>query len=213
MIEKHIVNIGHPRCASSWLWQCAGFSPAQDKENRILMDDLNFDQYIRYYQQYKISANFQPNLWQVDQEIIKFVQKCTTHISFVVRNPYNFIERYTDWVYTDQDFNTLTNYFVTSGYIKYANIVDRWAPGAKKFQVFFFEDLERDPYMFFKNYMSFCQVDIAENRVTDYNKKINANPKQKKINLKFTRDQISFINHEIDQFQTLVYKDLTHWKR
>jgi hypothetical protein len=211
MIEKHIVNIGFPRTGTTWLWELAEFEP-RDKENNILTTSLNFSQYIDYYKKYQISANFQTNLWCVDREIIKFVHQHATHISVILRNPFDFIERYVDWIHTDEDIETLTDYIVTSGFVKYCDIVDRWSTTNAKFQIFFFEDLERDPFNFFKEYMNFCQIPIAKNKDIDYTLKVNANKKQNKIKLKFTNNQINFINREIDQFQSIVDKDLRHWK-
>lgn len=219
MIKKHIVNIGFPRTGSTWLWNCAGFEPSNNKENDILTTSLDFDKYINYYKQYQVSANFFVSLWMVDREIIKFVQQHATHISLVVRNPYNFIERFFDWIdWTNlidcgQDQKTTINYLVTSGYIKYRDIVDRWSTTDANFKVFFFEDLENNPYKFFKQYMEFCQEPIAKNKNIDYNRKINANPKTQKIKLEFSSDQINLINQEIDRFQQVVDRDLTHWKK
>jgi glycine cleavage system H protein len=75
------------------------------------------------------------------------------------------------------------------------------------------EDLENNPYKFFKQYMEFCQEPIAKNKNIDYNRKINANPKTQKIKLEFSSDQINLINQEIDRFQQVVDRDLTHWKK
>jgi hypothetical protein len=213
MIKKHIVNIGHPRNGTTWLWAHAGFEPNDDKENLILNTDLNFDRYVEYYSQYLVSANFQTNLWCVDREIIKFVHQHATHITFIVRNPFDFVERYFDWIYHGQDIATLTEYIISSGYVKYKNIVDRWAIGNAKFKVFFFEDLEHSPVEFLKEYMTFCQLPIEENKFIKYNVKVNANPKQEKIKINFTNTQIDLINQEIDQFQSIANRDLTHWKK
>jgi hypothetical protein len=213
MIEKHIVNIGQARAGTTWLWKCANFDPVYDKENKILMKSLDFDQYIKYYNQYQVSANFQTNLWYVDREIIQFVQQHASHITFIVRNPFDFVERYFDWICQGHDYKTLTQYLVLTGYVNYRDIVDRWASGAKKFKIFFFEDLANNPKIFFKEYMAFCQLPIAETDTFNYNTIVNANPKQEKIKLNFTNDQINFVNHEIDRFQSVVDKDLTHWKK
>ena len=213
MIEKHIVNIGYPRTATTWLWECAKFSPGRDKENNILTTRLDFKQYIDYYSQFTISANFNPNLWCVDREIIKFIQQHATHISLIVRSPYDFIERFFDWIHHDQDIDTLTEFLVTSGYIRYKDIVNRWYTNTTNFKIFFFEDFEKDPKTFFEDYMAFCQIPIVKNDSLNYNKKVNANPKQEKIKLNFTDRQVSMINHEIDQFQPIAGRDLTHWKK
>jgi hypothetical protein len=90
--------------------------------------------------------------------------------------------------------------------------VDRWS-GAAKFQIFFFEDLEQDPAKFLEEYMAFCQLPFAENTLINYNTKVNVNPKQEKIKLNFTDKQIALVNQEIDRFQTVVSRDLAHWKK
>jgi hypothetical protein len=213
MIEKHIVNIGLPRSGTTWLWKCGEFEPKGDKENDILMKSLEFDRYIKYYNQFQVSANFQPNLWCVDREIIQFVQQHATHITFIVRNPFDFVERYFDWIHRDQEVAALVNYILSRKFINYKNIVDRWSTGAAKFQVFFFDDLDQNPSAFFKEYMSFCQLPVVENNMFDYNKQVNANPKQKKIKIDFTDKQILAINSEIDRFQSIVDRDLTRWKK
>lgn len=213
MIQKHIVNIGYPRSGTSWLWKFAEFEPKFDKENSILTTSLDFDRYVKYYCQHQVSANFQTNLWCIDREIIKFVQQQATHITFIVRNPYDFIERYFDWIHHEQDVVTLTNYLVFSGFVNYKDIVDRWSTGAKKFQIFFFEDLKQNSFRFLEDYMTFCQLPVAENKLIDYNVKINVNPKKERSKLNFTNAQIAFVNQEIDRFQTLVSRDLTHWKK
>ena len=213
MIEKHIVNIGFPRTGTTWLWYSAGFDPDHDKENNILTTDLNFDQYVRYYSQYQISANFNPSLWCVDREIIKFIQQHATHITFIVRNPFNFIERFFDFIHRGEDVAVLTESLVFGGFLNYKDIVDRWTDSNTKFKILFFEDLEHDPTKFFQEYMDFCQIPIAKNKIINYNVKVNANLKQEKIRLNFTSDQTKFINQEIDRFQTLVDRDLTHWKK
>ena len=63
--------------------------------------------------------------------------------------------------------------------------------------------------------MDFCNepIPIAKMSDIDYTIKINANPKFKKSKIEFTTAQIKYINNEIDRFQMLVNKNLSHWKR
>jgi hypothetical protein len=212
MIKKHIVNIGHPRTGTTWLWTHSNFEPHKDKENSILLDTIDFDHYIKYYSQYDISANFQPGLWAVDREIIHFVQQHSTHITFIVDNPFRFVSRFLDYFYPDQDISILKEYVIFSGFLKYRDIVERWSKNAPKFKIFFFEDLEQNPQEFFKNYMEFCEIPVVSDPAISYNTKINARLRQNKLKLDFTADQIEFINNEIDKFQSVVDRNLSHWK-
>lgn len=213
MIHKHIVNIGYPRCGTSWLWTHAGFQPTQDKENQILMTSLNFKHYLNYFGQFDVSANFQPNLWYVDREIIKFVQQHATHISIIVRNPYNFVERFYDWIHRTQLQADLVNYIINSGYVRYCDVINRWRSDTVKFKIFLFDDLQSDPQTFLQNYLTFCALPAKTDHKSDLYKPINANPKQIRTTLKFTAAQINVVNQEIDKFQQLVDRDLSHWKK
>lgn len=213
MIEKHIVNIGLPKTGTTWLWAHGLFTPYFDKENTILTDELDFDRYVKYYSRFRDSANFQTNLWCVDREIIKFVQQHATHITMIVRNPYSFIESYFDWIHVDQSADQLTNFIVDSGFVQYRDIVERWHTNDHRFKIFFFDDLEQDPFDFFQDYMQFCQMPVVKNNNINYNTKINPNRREQKTKLKFTDQQVNFINQEIDRFQSVVDRDLTHWKK
>ena len=146
MIDQHIVNIGLPKTGTDWLWRHAGFGPLSAKENQILMQELDFDKYIKHYSQYRVSANFQTNLWHVDREIINFVHRHATHISIILRNPFEFVQSYFDWIYIDQNPQALLNHIVYSGFMQYRDIVDRWNTRDERFQMFFFDDLENDPF-------------------------------------------------------------------
>jgi hypothetical protein len=215
MIEKHIVNIGYPRSGTSWLWHNANFEPRDDKENQILLSSLNFEQYTSYYNQFKVSANFQPNLWFVDTEIIKFVNQHATHTSLILRNPFDLVERYFDWIHKEQDVLPLTDFIVFSGMTNYYDVIKRWSNGAANFCIFFFEDLQQDPGKFLNEYLSFCDLPlpVAKSSTVDYNKKINANKKTKKVKLEFTKHQIEYINAQIEKVQTLIDRNILHWKK
>lgn len=213
MIDQHIVNIGFPKTGTDWLWSHAGFGPLSAKENRILMQELDFDKYIKHYSQYRVSANFQTNLWHVDREIINFVHQHATHITIILRNPFDFVQSYFDWIYVGQEPQSLLNHIVYSGFMQYRDIVDRWNTNDNRFQMFFFDDLENNPFKFFQDYMAFCQIPVEQNKNINYNVKINANRKTTKAKLKFSADQVNFINNQVDRFQPLVNRDLTHWKR
>lgn len=217
MRQKHIVNIGMPRCGTSWLWDYSKFEPKQDKENLILTTVLDFDRYISYYNQFDVSANFNTNLYQVDQEIISFLQKNSTHISFIIRNPFDFVERYYDWIHrAGQDPKNTIDYIVNSGHLRYTDIVSRWTqslPGSVKFKVFLFEDLAKDSKKFFYNYMDFCNIPVAQNTTINYNIKINQNRNVTQTKINFLQHDIESINQEIDRFQQKIGCDLTHWKK
>lgn len=217
MRQKHIVNIGMPRCGTTWLWHHSNFQPKQDKENSILTTVLDFERYTSYYKQFDVSANFNPNLWMVDREIINFLQKNSTHISFIVRNPFDFVERYYDWIHqVGHDPKTTTDYIVNNGYLRYTDIVARWTqslPEGVRFKVFLFEDLTRDSEKFFYNYMDFCDIPVAQNANINYNIQINQNKKVAQTKIKFLQHDIELINQEIDQFQQSIGRDLTHWKK
>ena len=112
MKNKHIVNVGLPRCATTWVWHNILHHLDSDldiynKENPLLLNG-NYSQYKDFYNQYTVSANFNPNLWHIDTDLIRYIDQYATHISIIFRNPYEFIERYCDWIKVpdpEQDVN------------------------------------------------------------------------------------------------------------
>lgn len=216
MKTKHIANIGFPRCGTTWLWhqlvQHPEIGPANyPKEDQIFLSKQNFLEYSRVYQDHDISLNFDVELWSVDQELIKFVNSYATHISLILRDPYDFLERWHAWLDVNISNEEFIDQWIESKMICYADIVQRWfnIVGTEKFKVFLFEDLQKNPKQFLLDYFEFCGVDCVD---ID-NCEIPQNQNPIKTHLAFTKKQQQIINSEILKFQSVINKDLSHWFR
>lgn len=215
--KLHIVNIGLPRCGTTWLWRHANFGPYKDKENRILLKSPDFDGYKKHYQQYEVSANFNPNLWFLDREIVKFLAGAATHVTVILRNPFDFVERYVDYIDPQGlDVAGTTDFVIGAGYIKYHAILRRWADeiaDPTRFKIFLFEDLAKDSRKFFVDYMDFCGLTERVQPNVDYSQKINYNINAKKLKIDFSAGQIQTINQQITLFKSWIDQDISHWTR
>jgi hypothetical protein len=218
MNQKHIVNIGLPRCGTTWLWHQLCSHPALNytiyqKENPIFFDQQEFTNYKNSYNDHNVSANFQANLWMLDQALIKFLHQYVTHISVVLRNPYQFIERFFDFIshnFSQEDF---VEWAVSTQIVNYQKFLSRWmdtAPSYVACKIFYFDDIEKDPTLFVSNYLEFCGLEVIINN--DPKILINQNVKSQKIKINFSKRHISTINDWIDAFSDYADQDLAHWK-
>lgn len=187
--------------------------PTYIKENTILFDSQDFYSYKNYYQQHDVSLNFQTKLWMVDQELIKFLHNYATHISIMLRNPYDFIERYFDWLSHDFAHDEFVEWTITMQIVNYQKMVSRWmtpAPATTKCKIFYFDDLRQEPELFFLDYLSFC--DLAPVINSDLKTVVNANTKPQKTKINFSKQHIATINNWIDTFSDYIQQDMSDWK-
>ena len=216
MKQQHILNIGFPRCATTWLWNILIDHPMinfpwDQKENSLIFDALCND-YENFYNQYDISANFNPNLWMIDQELIKYLGQHATHVSIILRNPYNFIERYYDFVGRSMKPNEFIDFLIGCNYVDYSKIVNRWVTNissSTKFKIFYFDVIEANPKIFLSKYFEFINLDAIMTNDVDqiYNETIH----QSRTSLNFTSKQREIINQQIVDFSKTVNTDFSHW--
>ena len=220
MKKIHLINIGLPRCGTSWLWVNLSHHPALNfknyyiKENTALFDDKNFYKYAETYSPYDISANFNPGLWIIDKDLIKFLGNYSTHVSVILRNPYEYAERYYDFLKDNDSTDEFINWLIDVKILNYSSFVKRWKdniPPDVKFKIFYFDDLKKDSKLFLSNYFKFIGIDAT---INDTHKNIiNKSKKLQKTKLNFTENQKNIINGYIDDFSNMIEQDLTHWKQ
>lgn len=215
MKNKHIINIGLPRCATTWLWSNLATHPAlnnpqYEKENSIMFG-ADFNSYHNFYSQYPVSANFNTNLYLLDTELIKQLGQTATHISFLVRDPYEWIERYYDFLNQDP---SLKGFVINTQLIDYKTICTRWLtniPPETKFKVLYYDDIVKTPKQFLSDYFAFCDLDIIIK--SDFDKIKNASTHPTRANLVFSAMEKTIINQYITNFGNFIEKDVSHWYR
>lgn len=217
MKEKHILNIGLPKCGTTWLWTQLSKHPnvcldGLEKESPYFLENNNIHEYKKLYSDYAISANFHVANWQVDQHLIKSLDSCSTHISLLVSDPYLFIDRYYNWLKTTMSCEEFINLCINSKNICYEEIANRWIRNLSnsKFKILIYDDLVNDPDKFLAEYFNFCNLPAVV--IPNANNIVNKNL-QKKISVEFSKNQINIINAEINKFEILTNREFQHWKR
>jgi hypothetical protein len=187
--------------------------PSYFKENPIMLSD-SYVEYENFYKEYDISANFNPMLWIIDLHLINYLSKYATHVSILFRNPYDFIERYYDFVGHDQNTSDFTEFCINSNYANYEKICKRWVGELKsdtKFKIFYFDHLVEKPTEFLSEYFEFVGL---EHISTDLNKiQKHESKKSVRTTIDFSKSHKKIINSYIDNFSDYAKVNLSHWKK
>lgn len=216
---NHIINIGYPKCGTTWCWEILTqqnwFSYPREKENNDLLFGIKtVDQYILDYNNYNISANFCPNMFGIDRYLICLLHEISTlSVSIILRNPfelywslYNFLDP------KNITFLEHTENWHSQGWWNQTDLIlARWMEifPSDRFKIFFYEDLQSNPTLFFENYCD--QMHLPEPIILN-SKKVNAT-RYKHTNSEISTNLVDAINWDIDRLQTIVSRDISHWKR
>lgn len=224
MKQTHILNIGYPKCATTWLWNTIQQQKWFDqqnvvKENRELIYHGDIEQYHTTYEQFDISANFSPNMFSIDKYLIyKLSQNPKIQVSIILRNLfdlnfslYNFLqeeEKISEINYLEY----VDNLFQQGLWWKSpSTIIQRWMTffDSTRFKFFFYDHIKSDSKKFLDNYCDQMNLPYCDNlliypadNITSY--KISP--------VKMHDYQIKLINDETEKLENLLKTDLTHWK-
>lgn len=219
MKQKHILNIGHARCGTTWLWAQLSRHPEVDlsplpKEPFDFLETADIHRYIETYKQHEISANFHVMTWCLDQTLIRLLNAHTTHATIILSDPYRFIDRLFQWIPQSpllaQEFVDIC---ISTKIICYKQIVERWSENFDqgKFKILLYDDLAKDPDLFLSDYFSF--LGLSDAVIPGAGMKINVNVHPNNTQVSFSAAQIDLINHQIMDLQPLIDRDLSHWLR
>ena len=217
MKSKHILNIGYPKCGTSWCWhvlqQQPWFSAPREKENQDLMKGISVNNYFDSFRDYDITANFTPSNFAVDRYIIKQLSEHTTvAASIMLRNPFEiYWSMYNFAPHTFNSYNDYVNNLLLQGWFnQVATIINRWKNYFEsRLQIFMYEDIKQDSNKFFIDYCQRMQLpepvilDTSLINVTKYGRRPT-----EELNVKL----VQVINQDIDNLQSVVGQDLTRWK-
>lgn len=217
MIDRHIVNIGYPKCGTSWLWTHLAHVfktnyDILDKENSILLDQPNIDVYIEHYRHQKTSMNFQTHLFEIDQSLIKQISCIASHVSVILRNPYELAQSWFVHLNYSGSHEQFLWFLFDQKFLHMADIVTRWQQNSdKQLGIFFFDHLQQDPQGFLENYLSFCNSKLALDQTVDYS--LPTNQTKDKIQFDFSYEYRQKINDQIARLEQVAGKNLSHWRR
>ena len=219
MKNNHILNIGYPKCGTTWCWKLLNqqqwFAKPREKENSELLVGITVAEYIKSYQSYNITANFHPFNFALDQYIIKQLSELpTVNVSIILRNPfelqwsfYNFSSNTTDESYNSRVINLINQ----SWFTRTSHIIKRWQKyfDTSRFHIFFYDEIKENNEVFFNKY---CRAMNLPEPIIQDSQPIN------KTQYIYTQDSldpgvVSIINQEIEKLQACVEYDVLKWKQ
>lgn len=159
MKHIHVLNIGYPKCGTTWLWNAlvANNSVANHpiKENYSLTTGTPVSDYCNQYTA-DITANFCTANIVLDRYVIKqLAQRPQIKASIILREPKQLLwSTYTFTEITDIDFVGWCYRMCDSKFfINAAQIIDRWQTDfGDRFKIFLYDELKHDNKQFYLNY-------------------------------------------------------------
>lgn len=185
MKKIHLLNIGYPKCGTTWLWsnlvRTNSIANFMIKENNCLITGTPVSQYCQQYDQYTegVTANFSVTNITLDQYVIEQLsQHPQIVVSIILREPIQLLwSLYNFTKVQDIDFNGYC-YRMYDGkwFAQPSVIVKRWRKFfGNRFNIFWYDDLKTDNLKFFHNYCNTMNLTpndakiLKEVNITSYN--------------------------------------------
>lgn len=219
MKNNHILNIGYPKCGTTWCWELLAqqpwFSIPRDKENSDLITGVTVAEYTNSYQNYDITANFCPANFTLDRYIIKQLSELSTvNVSVILRNPfdlqwsmYNYMPNHGNIDYNSSVVNIINQ----SWFTKISHIIKRWQKyfDPTRFHIFFYDELEENNNLFFNKY---CRRLNLPNPTVQDSSPVNVT-RYVYNEYSLDPDVVAIINQEIEKLQDCVEYNVLKWKK
>ena len=219
MKTNHILNIGYPKCGTTWCWklltQQSWFEAPREKENSDLVNGITVAEYTNSYQNYDITANFSTKNFALDRYIIKQLSELPTiNVSILLRNPfelqwslYNFIPNNANMDYNSSFVNLIDQ----SWFTRTSHIINRWQQhfDPTRFHIFFYDDIKENNDNFFNNY---CRLMKLPEPIIKDSRPVNTTEYKHTIK-NLDPGVVSMINQEIEKLQDCVDYDVLKWKQ
>ena len=219
MKNNHILNIGYPKCGTTWCWelltQQPWFAIPREKENFDLIKGVTISEYTNFYQSYDITANFCTSNFALDRYIIKQLSELpTVNVSIILRNPfdlqwsmYNYLPNHGNMDYNSSFVNIINQ----SWFTKTSHIIKRWQKyfGTTRFHIFFYDELKENNNLFFNKY---CRRLNLPNPTIQDSSPVNVSRYVYNEN-SLDPGVVSMINQEIEKLQDCVEYNVLKWKK
>jgi len=225
MRKIHYRNIGFPKTGTNWIWVQLMQHPLVDckldhryKEHKA--KDIN--SYKRLYQNFDVSVNLDTHVFydMYDKDYYarpENIHEHTTHITMILRNPYEVLNsmynmernrRDINFLGSKKDYTNLDSNIVKR-YSDFKHVFDYWSVCKLTTKYMFYDDLTNDPKRFMYDICEhigikpFCNTSRGKAFPTD-----NKDP------LVFDNiDTIDYINRGISVIEDKLGRDLSHWKQ
>jgi hypothetical protein len=219
MKTQHILNIGYPKCGTTWCWDSLSaqpwFSQPREKENYDLITGIKtVKEYADDYENFDITGNFCPAMFAVDRYIIQQLGEIPTiSVSLILRNPFDLYWSLYNFLKKDENttFEQSVKNLIDHGWFnQYSTILQRWTDvfSTDRINLFFYDELVSNQKQFIDNYYSKMNLPAPTNYIREpSNVTKYQNKKQPEIDLKLKL----IINQDIKNLQLIIDKNISHW--
>lgn len=207
MNKIHVMNIGYPKCGTTWLWdtlvQNQSITDFPIKENNSLITGCSVTEYCQQYTS-DVSANFSTANMVLDQYVIEQLAHCERiYVSIILRSPiellwslYNFLK------INDVDFcGFCYRQYDAKWQVFPSVIIERWQKYfGTRFKIFWYSDLQKDNLKFYINYCNTMGLDSTNAVMPD------------KINVTTYQQSIPKIDQDIESLLSIEDKKMNMYK-
>ena len=203
----HILNIGYPKCGTTWLWDTLvsnkSIANHSEKENYALIEGTSVVNYCKQYTA-DVTGNFCPSNIALDRYVIEQLAHLPQmKASIILREPtqllwslYTFLKindiEFVEWCYRMCD---------TKWFIDPARIVGRWQHSfGDRFKIFWYDDLTQNNQQFYINYCRTMGLDPGPAQMLD------------KINVTYYKDKMPELDQDLANLLQLKFKELMVYK-
>lgn len=177
MKKIHVLNIGYPKCGTTWLWDTLvknnSISDFWIKENNCLISGTPVAAYCQQYIK-DVSANFSVANLALDRYVIQQLSdRPQMVVSIIIREPVELLwSLYNYTKVPDIDFSGFCyRMYDSKWWTRPSLIIERWKKSfGDRFNVFWYDDLKSNNLQFYKNY---CRLMGLQANNAEMLKKIN----------------------------------------
>ena len=181
MKHQHILNIGYPKCGTTWLWDTLvsnnSIADHIEKENYSLITGTSVAEYCNQYTA-DTTANFCTGNIVLDRYVIdQLAQLPQMRASIIIRDPIQLLwSVYSYHKISHTDFVSWCYVMCDSKwFINPAQIIGRWQNSfGDRFKIFWYDDLKQDNQQFYLDYCQTMNIDpkharmLSKTNVTRY---------------------------------------------
>lgn len=218
MKRIHYVNLGYPKCGTTWLFDSLSRYPGIDYRGRKeyhYLEDIGepFNKYVDYYKPYEVSMGFSPSYIYLDSKQFIDLNTCTTHFSIILRNPYEIANSLFNFSPTIKNADSYVRDLIKINFFNFPQVISRVQRNiTKPILVLYYENIVSNPANVINQVVDYLGLDYsAEYFLTFANKKINTTTYTR--NLTFSDSEKVVLNEWIDQTSDYLHTDLSGWKR
>jgi len=219
----HYQNIGFPKCGTSWLYGRIGNMhdvTKLDKENpwqeRYTNEHEFKIKYIDRYNSHDITFNFNTQTYNLPIEKIKKVNEYTTHLTMIIRNPWEIMESWYNYSITGYQGEKYIRTLDINPMFDFPKVFQNWAFSQIPVKVMLYDDLCDTPVEFVKEICKYTGIRynglVTTESILAWYERINKTTYIKSLPIP-SKELINLINNRITETELITGRNLNHWKK